>query len=431
MRLVGSAPGGVPALSYLGSSSGYMVGGFQGATGDTGATGAPGVSAAVSSVYFDATQLTDGALPSGGTLNSGHPYVLTGDAGFNVVSGAIRSDAATAYLNFGPLYGNIREFSVEMSWTDGGHGAAEANNEIVVLIVADGPFADDYPTYANAGAHFLIRRDYFSYQKRAAAGPGVTGKTYTYKTPMGFDTKYTIRLLWDGVNAVVVMHDGTIVPIPYDAGYATWWGAYGCVEILGAAAGKNKVSVTSFNATSEVKSVNPPLPASRLLGAMQTSAVTAVSVEITSTISAKLFGLSIPIPPSRRVLITGSVFLQQTVPVVKAASVLAVGVYPAGVSSYGKLTTVYSGFTPANATADETLDANRVGNMSSYANGILVPFSIDLTLDPAFAIGDIQDFQVKMLAGAASQWYFIDSGGGSGFSGIRRSSMMIFELPAS
>jgi hypothetical protein len=349
--------------------------------------------------------------------------------GFTVAGGALQSNAATAYLNFGPLRGHIREFSVEMFWTDGGHGEAEANNEIVVVIVSDGPFADNYPTYANAGAHFLIRRHYFSYQKRASAGPGVTGKAYTYKTPMGFGTKYTIRLLWDGVNAVVVMHDGTIVPIPYDAQYATWWGPYGAVEILGAASSKNKVSVTSFNATSEVKPPDAPLPASRLLGAMQTSG-TNTSTAITTALSAKLFGLSVPVPPSRRLLVTGSIWMDQTVPVVRASSVLALGIFPAGVSGYGKLTTIYSGFTPANATADETLDANRAGNMTSYANGILIPFSLDLVLDPAFAIGDVQDFQVKMQAGAASQWTFVESGGGTGFSGIRRSTMMIFEIPA-
>jgi hypothetical protein len=400
--------------------------------------------------YFNAALLANGALPTTGSLNSGHPYVVTGDAGFTVASGAITTNANTGYVNFGPLRGHIREFSIEMLWTDGGYGgdavigrttgnlsvadagviANDDNNETVVMIVADGPFANSYPTYANAGAHFLIHREYFSYQKRPAAGPGVTGKTYYYKTAMALGTKYTIRLLWDGVNAVVVMHDGTIVPIPYDADYATFWGLYGCVEILGSSSGKNKVSISSFNATSEVKPPDAPLPASRLLGAMQTSVVTSTSTAITTSLSAKLFGLSVPIPPSRRVLITGSVFMEQTVPVVKAASTLALGVYPAGVSGYGKLTTIYSGFTPANATADETLDANRAGNMTSYGNGILIPFSLDLVLDPAFAIGDIQDFQVKMQASAASQWSFIDSGGGTGFSGIRRSTMSIFEIPA-
>lgn len=384
------------------------------------------------SAYFNASTLSNGELPETGSLTSGHPYLVThSDAvGFTVASGALQSDAATAYLNFGPLRSDIREFSVEMFWTDGAHGEDEADNEIVVVIVAEGPFADNYPTYANAGAHFLIRRHYFSYQKRAAAGPGVTGKAYTYKTPMGFDTKYTIRLLWDGVNAVVVMHDGTVVPIPYEADYANWWGPYGAVEILGAASGKNKVSITSFNASSEVESVDAPLPSSRLLDSMQTSVVTSTSTAITTSLSAKLFGLSVPIPPSRRVLITGSVFMEQIVPVVRAASTLALGVYPGGVGAYGKLTTIYSGFTPANATADAALTADRDGNMTSYGNGILIPFNLILTLDPAFAIGDVQDFQVKMQASANSQWSFIDSGGGTGFSGIRRSTMAIYELPA-
>lgn len=427
MRLVGSSPSAVAPISSA-DPSGSLVGGIKGNPGPVGPVGPAG--GELSRVaYFSASQIANGVLPSSGTLNSGQTYEVThsGATGFDVVGGAIKSDAATAYLNFGPLDGHIREFSIEMFWAN----ESQAADDVVVMIVADGPFANNYPAgYANAGAHFLIRRDYFTYQKRAAAGPGVTGKTYTYRTPMAYGTRYTIRLLWDGVNAVVVMHDGTVVPIPYDAGYASWWGAYGCVELLGAVSGTNTAYITSFNASSEVQSVDAPLPASRLLGAMQTNG-TNTSTAITTSLSARLFGLSVPVPPSRRVLITGSIWMEQTVPTVRASSVLAVGCYPAGVGGYGKLTTVYSGFTPANATADEVLVANRAGNMTSYANGVLIPFSIDLTLDPAFAVGDVQDFQIKCQAGAASQWSFTDSGGAGGFSGIRRSTLMIFELPPS
>ena len=380
-------------------------------------------------VHFSASTLSNGALPSTGTLDSGHPYLTTGSGGFAVANGGIMSDAATAYLNFGPLSGPIKEFSVEMFWSDDG----EAGEDTVVMIVADGPFANNYPTYANSGAHFLIHRKSFTYQKRAGSsgtGVGVTTKTYNYKTPIPYGQKATIRLLWDGTNAVVVMHDGTVVPIPYDADYATWWGSYGCVEILGAASGTNTAYVTQFNATAESRAVDAPLTAARLVDSMQTETVTATSTPITTALSAKLFGLSVPIPPSRRVLITGQVFVEQTVPVTRSASTLALGVYVAGVSSHGKLTTIYSGYTPANASADAVLDADRNGDMSSYANGILIPFSLILTPAAAFAIGDVQDFQVKMQASANGQWAFIDSGGGTGFSGIRRSTMSIYELPA-
>jgi len=379
--------------------------------------------------HFSASTLKNGALPSNGTLNSGHEYLTTGSGGFVVANGAIMSDAATAYLNFGPLSGPIKEFSVEMFWTDDG----EAGEDTVVMIVADGPFANNYPNYANSGAHFLIHRKFFTYQKRAGSsgtGKGVTTKTYTYKTPIPYGQKATIRMVWDGVNVVVVMHDGTVVPIPYDAEYATWWGPYGCVEILGAASGTNTAYVTQFNATAESRAVDAPLAASRLLDSTQTDAAASTLTPITTTLSAKLFGLSVPIPPSRRVLVTGQIFMDQFVPATRAASTLALGVYIAGVSSHGKLTTIFSGYTPANATTDGALATDRNGAMTAYDNGVLIPFSVILTIAPTFAIGDVQDFQVKMQASAPGQWSFIDSGGGTGFAGVRRSTMSIYELPA-
>lgn len=219
------------------------------------AIGAGAESPPVPAFYFNAALLSNGSLPSTGTLTSGHSYAVThsGSTGFDIVSGAIKTDVSLAYLNFGPLPGHIQEFSIEMFWAD----ESQASDDSVVLVISDGPFANNYPTsYANAGAHMIIHRDYFSFQKRAAAGPAITGRTYTYTTAMPYDTRCTIRVLWNGVSATVVMHDGTIVTIPYDSDRVSWWGAYGCVELLGAASGTNTAYVTKFNATSEVNPGN-------------------------------------------------------------------------------------------------------------------------------------------------------------------------------
>lgn len=378
--------------------------------------------------YFNASLLADGALPLTGTLDSGHPYEVThsSSSGFDIVDGAIKTDVSLAYLNFGPLEGHIREFDLEIMWVDD----SEAADDTAVIIVADGPFANDYPTsYANAGAHILINRTTMTFQKRTAVGPPSTQRTHTYTTALAYDVKHRFRLLWDGATATMITPGGTTVPIPADADIVSWWGAYGCVELLGAASGRNKCFVRSFSATAQPAVPKASPPPSRLLGAMQTSGAN-VSTAITTSLSAKLFGLSIPIPPSRRVFITGSVWLDLLIPVARAATSLALGVYPAGVIGYGKLTTISLGYTQANASVDAAAHDDRMGTMGTYTHGQLIPFSLDLTLDPAFVIGDTQDFQVKMQAAAAGQWTFIDSGGDSGFAGIRRSSMMIFEIPA-
>ena len=376
--------------------------------------------------YFNASLIADGPLATTGLLQSGHPYVTTGSADFDAISGTVASDAATAYLNFGPLRGPVREFSVSFSWTD----SSEATDETVVVIVADGPFANEYPTYSNAGCHLLIHPDFFTYQTRTAAGSAATLRTHTYNKVLAYGEKHVMRLLFDGVDATIITPEGTVVPIPTSANVAAWWGAFGCMEILGAASGTNKVYVDSFSTTASVAAPTASLTtAPRLLGAMETSGAD-VTTAVTTALSAKVFGLSVPMPPSRRVFITGAVWMQQNVPVVKESSTLAVGVYAAGVSAHGKLTTIYSGFTPANNVVDETLFTNRQGSMAVYELGILIPFSLDLTLSSAFAIGDLQDFQVKLQAGVNDQWDFVDSGGGGGFSGIRRSHMMIWEMPA-
>ncbi len=393
----------------------------------SGTPSSPSVS--LEKAYFSAAELADGILPATGVLDSGQPYVVThaSSTGFDIVDGALQTDVSLAYLNFGPLQGPIREFDMVVSWTDGGEGS----DETAVIIVADGPFADNYPTsYANAGAHVLLDRTIMSFQRRRDdGGDSETMLSHTYGTALAYDVPHRFRVMWSGTTASVIDPYGVNVAIPTTDTMRDWWGPYGCAEIVGAASGKNKVNIHSFSTTSDPAVPKGSTLPTRLLGAMQTSA-DSVETAITTSLSAKLFELNVPIPASRHVFITGSVWLDQAVPVVRAASQLVLGVYVAGVGAHGKLTTLYYGYTPANATADETLFANRQGDMVAYENGILIPFSLELTLNPSFAVGSTWDFQVKMQASANDQWTFVDSGGGTGFAGIRRSSMMIYELPA-
>jgi len=201
-------------------------------------------------VYFSAATLAGATLPATGTLDSTHPYVVThsGGTGFDIVSGALQSDVSLCYLNFGPLPGPIREFWMETSWSDD----SEATDEPAVMIVADGPFANNYPTsYANAAFHLLIYPDKWVLQKRVNTGPGVDLKTWNYTPALPYDQRHQIGMVWDGRQVTVIHAEGRWTE-PFDADMQDWWGPYGCAQIVGSASGNNKVSIHSFSATGEV-----------------------------------------------------------------------------------------------------------------------------------------------------------------------------------
>lgn len=208
-------------------------------------------------ISFSATGMADGALPTLGVTDSGHPYEITSasDLGFDIVGGALQTDASLAYFNWGPLNGPVREYWMELEWSDD----SEAEDEIGVLIVSNGPFANNYPeggtegNYSDAGAHVLLYRDRWSYQKRDYNGPPQSKHGHYYPSPLAYGQKHRIGLLWDGETAVMVDPDGTRTTVNADTDYALWWGNYGCMELLGTASGKNKVRCHSFTATSEVR----------------------------------------------------------------------------------------------------------------------------------------------------------------------------------
>lgn len=201
-----------------------------------------------SGAFFNAAALKDGPLPLRGQLNSGLGYTVThsGNTGFDVYDGRLTADVTLAYLNLDPVRGPIRQFSIETSWSND----SKAEDELAAIIVADGPFANDYPSsYANAGAHVLVFRDRWVMQKRTGAGPPVSLATHYYPAPLAFDVQHRIAVLWNGRSATIVGPSGERTSIPYDADVADWWGPYACAEIVGST-DKNKVGIHAFNVAS-------------------------------------------------------------------------------------------------------------------------------------------------------------------------------------
>lgn len=201
--------------------------------------------AADSGAFFNAAALKDGTLPDKGQLTSGLGYTVThsGKTGFEVHDGRLTADVTLAYLNLDAVRGPIRQFSIETSWSDNG----KADDELAAIIVADGPFANNYPSsYANAGAHVLVFRDRWVMQKRTGAGPPVSLATNYYPAPLAYGLQHRLAVLWDGRSATIVGPSGERTSIPYDADVADWWGPYACAEIVGSTE-KNKVGIHAFN----------------------------------------------------------------------------------------------------------------------------------------------------------------------------------------
>ena len=211
------------------------------------------VGGAKATAHFSAAGLSDGPLAACGWLKGGLPYTVThsGAAGFVVDRGKVTTDEKLAYLNFGPLPRPVRAAWVQASWSNKATAAIDTElpfGEAAVLIVADGPFANDFPNgYANAAVHLLFLRDRFTLQKRAAPGPGVTLLSRKFSKPLTDGKLHRLGVLWDGESITVVSPEGERFPVGYDADVVKWWGSYGCVEIVGSTSDRNKVGVHAFN----------------------------------------------------------------------------------------------------------------------------------------------------------------------------------------
>lgn len=204
--------------------------------------------------HFEARRFAEGALPSTGYLDNGVAYETSGIP-FTVSDGALMSAGSLAYLNIGQLGGDITVMELECEWVNDGKGAG--NDQGFVLINANGPFANDYPTYADTGAHLLGYPDVHYLQKRRADGGGSTGNVaaFFYVTPFAdpvpFGTRVTYRITRQGNTLYVKRHDGGVKSYVMDADMLDWCGPYSCVEIVGDAATNNRIKIHSFRVSTE------------------------------------------------------------------------------------------------------------------------------------------------------------------------------------
>ncbi len=401
----------------------------------------------ITTFYDDFTTKPDGALNAGAVSDSGHTYTVLGQIPWQIVGGRLThtqtnsSTAQSSYLgvNLGTQSGD----EVGYIWADYEVPAGTDPQESIVLITSATEFTVASYEFANAAGHCSFTDSTFRYDSLQALHPGTTTNIhgrgqYTALTP----GTYRVEITLSGNQATITAPDGRRWRSDTSADISNWAGPWATLQLynLGDGLTHRELKILRWGAELKRRARRGPYAAShdvgvattqpgRLLGAMQTSG-TNTATAITTSLSAKLYGLTIPIPPSRRILVEGAAWFDETVPVAPASQILGIGVYAGGVTAYGKLTTIISGNTSANNTVDAAAFANRQGTMTVYSRGRLIPFWLILDIDPTFTVGDLIEFQVKAQAGASSQVTFIDSGSATGsFSTLRRSSMKITELP--
>lgn len=385
--------------------------------------------------YDDFTTRPNGTIAVGGTYvaASGHTVNVLGQLPAEFSGGRF------THTQTNPASTQSTYLSVDLGdagdagylWAEYDVPAGADPLQTLTLVASDGMFGP--PNFAPASAHLSFTPDAFRYDLIAPTNPGVAATVlgrgqYVAQEP----GTYRVEVALDGTRATVTDPRGRRWLVDPSAEVIARNGTWVTLQLYNLSGATRKpIRVVRWGAEAQARALRGPHVApvdlarvaaqpGRLLGAMQTSGANAATA-ITTSLSARLFGLTVPIPPSRKVLIEGLAWFDQSALVTPAVSQLAIGVYPGGNSSYGKLTTIYSGRTPA---------VNN-GGAENYANGAPFPYALILTLDPAFTIGDAIEFQLKAQATAAGHFTFIDSGDASGsFSTLRRSTMKITELAA-
>ena len=388
----------------------------------------------------DFTTKPDGPLSAGAVSNSGHTYTVLGQIPWHIEDGALTHTQTNPATTQSSYLGVNLGADIAYIWADFEVPTGVDPQEAIVLIASAGEFTGTPAyEYADASAHAIFADSNFRYDSLQATHPGLVTTTlgrgqYPALTPGA----YRIAVTLDDDLATVTAPDGRMWRVDRSALIADRNGPWATLQLNANAGTRKMLRVLRWGAETVPRTERGPYASlgdlaravSRpgRVSAMQTSGAN-VATAIGTSLSAKLYGISHPVPSSRRILAEGWAWFQEDVLTARDTSALLLGIYPAGVSGYGKLTTVYSGYTPANATVDAVAFADRQANMTSYANGGLLPFALILDLDPAFTVGELIDFQVKAQANAAGRFTFIDSGDASGGTAtIRRSTLKITDL---
>lgn len=279
---------------------------------------------------------------------------------------------------------------------------------------------------------------YDTFTKAGSATPRFRGQ-FPFLVP---DVEYKIEVNLRDKYATVTLPNGEVIESDVNDLFLTKRGPHACWEIYvpSGGAAHRRIGFTRIEAET-IDRVNNSRGATnsdlggireqpgRLLGFAHTTG-SSTATALTTSLSTALHSVRIPIPRSHKILIEGWSWFDVSVPVTpNTLSQLLIGCYVDGNSAYGRLTTVYSGRTPANNTADAAAFADRQGTMVAYGNGMLIPWALTLDIDPAFQHGDLRNITVRAQASASGLFTFIDSGvgGGSG-STIRRSSLKVTAL---
>lgn len=344
--------------------------------------------------YDDFTTKPNGTLVDGSVSDSGHTYSVLGQIPWAITDGRLthtQTNTATTQSSYlGVNLGIEAGDKVGLIWVEYEVPSGSDPQESIALILSATDFtgAPDYE-FANASAHAVFTENAVKDGVLRADHPGLTemliaGRAqYTTLTP----GVYRVEITRDGTRGTLTTPDGVRHRIQSDALVDSYAGPWATLQLYALSGGARKALKVlrwgaelqrrtargAFASPFELARVATRPP--RLLGAMQTSG-TGTATALTSSLSAKLYGLTVPMPASKHVLCKGLAWFDEQVPAIRSLSQLLVGVYAAGGGAFGKLTTIQSGFTPANAMTARTVTITGGTGTWTYTHGGQVTASL-------------------------------------------------------
>jgi hypothetical protein len=381
--------------------------------------------------YDDFTLKPDGPLSAGDLSASGHPYrvlarplnwVISGGALTHVVTSAGQSQSSYLGVNLGVNAGD----KVGYIWADFEVPAgAMTTLESIVLVASINEFTNPDMMYSDCAAHCLFSETAFRYDKlKRETGAPSTIALGRGQYPQLVPGVYRVAITIDGQKATVLGPDGSHWRVQTDPEILSRSGPWASIQLNNNAGARSQLRILRWGADLQSRETRGSYvshgelhravtsPGS-VMAATQTTGTPAVSIPITTSLSAELIDVSIAVPASRRLLFEGSLFFENHAPPAATTTpvYLAAGIYPEGVGSKGKLITI------------------RAADPNDEVGSSPVLFSQIVELDSSFGVGQAVNFQVKAQASAAGLFTFVDGGTGA-FNGMRRSVLKVTDLPS-
>jgi hypothetical protein len=400
----------------------------------------------LTSFFDDFTVKANATIAVGGTYvsTSGHTVTVTGQLAAQVTSGRFthtRTNTATVQSTYLSV-----DLGVEAGdkagylWVEYDVPAGADPQQSLELIFPMAVFGP--PNFTDAAAHVSFGDAASRYDTLEALGGGAFTTTILGRAqyPTLVPGSYRAEVSIDGTQGYLTVPGGRRWRVEPSALVPGRTSSFTAIQLYNNVGTFKALQVSRWGAELQRRvSSGPyvsPAEVSRVAAARGqksffVSTGASVATALTTSLSAKLLGGFHPIPASRRLRVSGFLWFDEAVPTTRATSALLIGAYLGGGTSFGTLRTVFSGYTPANATVDDAAFANRQGTMTAYTVGRLWPWSVDIVVDPAFTVGDLIEVQIKAQANATSRFTFIDSGDASGgTSTLRQSSWTVEDIEA-